>query len=140
MYLPFSMSIKLENRIAVITGATSGMALAATKIFVEEGAYVFITGRSQERLDNAIKEIGKNVIGVQCNAGNLADLERVFDIVKNEKGRIDVLFVSTVFYTVFVVVYNEEYTIKRVKSVGALSKCLHLLDSITRVKKMDYIH
>ena len=65
------MSIKLEKRVAVITGVTSGMALATAKLFVEEGAYVFITGRAEERLDNAIKEIGKNVIGVQCNAGNL---------------------------------------------------------------------
>ena len=66
------MSKKLENRVAVITGATSGMALATAKLFVEEGAYVFITGRSQERLDKAIKEIGKNVTGVQGDAGNLS--------------------------------------------------------------------
>ena len=54
------MSKKLENKIAVITGATSGMALATAKLFVEEGAYVFVTRRSQERLDKAVKEIGKN--------------------------------------------------------------------------------
>ena len=88
------MSKKLDDRVAVITGVTSGMALATAKLFVEEGAYVFITGRSQERLDKAIKEIGKNVTGVQGDAGNLADLNRLFDIVKNEKGRIDVLFAS----------------------------------------------
>jgi NAD(P)-dependent dehydrogenase (short-subunit alcohol dehydrogenase family) len=87
------MSKKLENRVAVITGATSGMALATAKLFVEEGAYVFVTGRSQERLDKAAKEIG-NVTGVQGNAGNLADLDRLFEIVKKEKGRIDVLFAS----------------------------------------------
>src|SRR6476660_8058879 len=85
---------KLENRVAVITGATSGMALATAKLFVEEGAYVFVTGRSQERLDKAAKEIGKNVIGVQGDAGNLSDLDRLFEIVKKEKGRIDVLFAS----------------------------------------------
>jgi hypothetical protein len=106
MYLPFSMSIKLENKVAVITGATSGMALATAKIFVEEGAYVFITGRSQEWLDNAIKEIGKN-----------------------EKGRIDVLFVSTVFYTVFVVVYNEEYTIKRLYIRVLCRRMVHKIDN-----------
>ena len=88
------MSKKLDDRVAVITGATSGMALATAKLFVEEGAYVFITGRSQEMLDKAIKEIGKNVTGVQGDAGNLADLDRLFEIVKNEKGRIDVLFAS----------------------------------------------
>src|SRR6185437_4442726 len=94
IYLPLFMSKKLENRLAVITGATSGMALATAKLFVEEGAFVFITGRSQERLDKAIKEIGKNVTGVQGDACNLSDLDRLFEIVKKEKGRIDVLFAS----------------------------------------------
>ena len=94
MYLSLSMSKKLENRVAVITGATSGMALATAKLFVEEGAYVFITGRRQEMLDKAVKEIGKNVTGVQGDAGKIADLDRLFAIVKNEKGRIDVLFAS----------------------------------------------
>jgi len=88
------MSKKLENRVAVITGATSGMALATAKLFVEEGAFVFITGRSQERLDKAVKEIGKNVTGVQGDAGNLADLDRLFETIKKEKGHIDILFAS----------------------------------------------
>jgi len=87
-------SKKLENRVAVITGATSGMALATAKLFVEEGAYVFITGRRQEMLDKEVKEIGKNVTGVQGDAGKIADLDRLFAIVKKEKGRIDVLFAS----------------------------------------------
>jgi NAD(P)-dependent dehydrogenase (short-subunit alcohol dehydrogenase family) len=91
---PLLMSKKLENKVAVITGASSGMALATAKLFIEEGAYVFITGRSQERLDKAIKEIGKNVTGVQGDSGNLADLDRLFEMVKKEKGRIDVLFAS----------------------------------------------
>jgi NAD(P)-dependent dehydrogenase (short-subunit alcohol dehydrogenase family) len=91
---PLPMSKKLENKVAVITGASSGMALATAKLFIEEGAYVFITGRSQERLDKAIKEIGKNVTGVQGDSGNLADLDRLFEMVKKEKGRIDVLFAS----------------------------------------------
>jgi NADP-dependent 3-hydroxy acid dehydrogenase YdfG len=88
-------SKKLENRVAVITGATSGMALATAKLFVEEGAYIFTTGRRQEMLDKAVKEIGKNnVTGVQGYAGNVSDLDRLFEIVKKEKGRIDVLFAS----------------------------------------------
>jgi NAD(P)-dependent dehydrogenase (short-subunit alcohol dehydrogenase family) len=88
-------SKKLENRVAVITGATSGMALATAKLFVEEGAYIFITGRRQEMLDKAVKEIGKNnITGVQGDAGNVSDLDRLFEIVKKEKGRIDVLFAS----------------------------------------------
>lgn len=94
MYISLSMSKKLENRVAVITGATSGMALATAKLFVEEGAYVFVTGRRQEKLDKAVKEIGKNVTGVQGDAGNLSDLDRLFEIVKKEKGHIDVLFAS----------------------------------------------
>jgi len=79
------MSKKLENRVAVITGATSGMALATAKLFVDEGAYVFITGRRQERLYKAIKEIGKNVTGVQGDSGNLSDLDRLFEIVKRRR-------------------------------------------------------
>jgi len=72
----------------------NGLALATAKLFVEEGAYFFITGRSQERLDKAIKEIGKNVTGIRGDAGNLADLDRLFETVKKEKGHIDVLFAS----------------------------------------------
>jgi NAD(P)-dependent dehydrogenase (short-subunit alcohol dehydrogenase family) len=85
---------KLENKVAVITGATSGMALATAKLFVEEGAYVFITGRRQQNLDDAVKAIGRNVTGVQGDASNLADLDRLYATVKREKGRIDILFAS----------------------------------------------
>ena len=85
---------KLKDKVAVITGATSGMALATAKLFVEEGAYVFITGRRQKQLDDAVKAIGRNVTGVQGDASNLADLDRLYETVKKEKGRIDVLFAS----------------------------------------------
>ncbi len=85
---------KLEGKIAVITGATTGLALATAKRFVEEGAYVFITGRRQAELDKAVKEIGRNVMGVQGDAGNLADLDRLYEVVKKEKSRIDVLYAS----------------------------------------------
>jgi NAD(P)-dependent dehydrogenase (short-subunit alcohol dehydrogenase family) len=85
---------KLEGKIAVITGATSGMALATAKLFVAEGAYVFITGRRQANLDAAVKAIGRNVTGVQGDVGNLADLDRLYETVKREKGRIDILFAS----------------------------------------------
>jgi NAD(P)-dependent dehydrogenase (short-subunit alcohol dehydrogenase family) len=85
---------KLENKVAVITGATSGMALVTAQLFEEEGAYVFITGRKQQQLDEAVKSIGRNVTGVLCDSGNLADLDRLFEIVKAEKGHIDVLFAS----------------------------------------------
>jgi NAD(P)-dependent dehydrogenase (short-subunit alcohol dehydrogenase family) len=85
---------KLEGKVAVITAATSGMALATAKLFVEEGAYVFITGRRQNKLDEAVKSIGRNVTGVQGDAANFADLDRLFETVKAEKGHIDVLFAS----------------------------------------------
>jgi NAD(P)-dependent dehydrogenase (short-subunit alcohol dehydrogenase family) len=85
---------KLQDKVAVITGGTSGMALATAKLFVQEGAYVYITGRRQQNLDQAVKAIGKNVTGVQGDASNLADLDRLYETVKQEKGRIDVLFAS----------------------------------------------
>ncbi len=85
---------KLEGKVAVITAATSGMALATAKLFVKEGAYVFITGRRKDKLDEAVKLIGKNVTGVQGDASNLADLDRLYDTVKREKSKIDILFAS----------------------------------------------
>jgi NAD(P)-dependent dehydrogenase (short-subunit alcohol dehydrogenase family) len=85
---------KLEGKVAVITGATSGMALASARLFVEEGAYVFITGRRQQQLDEAVKAVGKNVTGVQGDAGNLADIDRLYETVKATKGHIDILYAS----------------------------------------------
>ena len=85
---------KLDSKVAVITGATSGMALATAKLFVEAGAYVFITGRGQEKVDEAVKLIGRNVTGVQADSAKLDDLDRLFETVKREKGSIDVLFAS----------------------------------------------
>ena len=84
----------LEGKTAVITAATSGMALATAKLFVDEGAYVFITGRRKEKLDEAVKLIGKNVTGVQGDAANLADLDHLYETVKRERGKIDILFAS----------------------------------------------
>jgi NAD(P)-dependent dehydrogenase (short-subunit alcohol dehydrogenase family) len=85
---------KLDGKIAVITRGTSGMALATARLFVEEGAYVFISGRRQQALDEAVALIGRNVTGVQGDAANLDDLDRLFDTVKREKGSLDVLFAS----------------------------------------------
>jgi len=85
---------KLTGNVAVITGATSGMALATAHLFVAEGAYVFITGRNQAKLDEAVQAIGRNVTGVLGDAANLADLDRLYAQVKQEKGKIDVLFAS----------------------------------------------
>jgi NAD(P)-dependent dehydrogenase (short-subunit alcohol dehydrogenase family) len=85
---------KLKGKVAVVTGATSGLALASAKRFVEEGAFVFITGRRKEVLDKAVKEIGRDVAGVQGDAASLDDLDRLFAEVKAKKGHIDVLFAS----------------------------------------------
>jgi NAD(P)-dependent dehydrogenase (short-subunit alcohol dehydrogenase family) len=88
------MTNRLNGKIAVITGATSGIGLATAKRFAAEGARVFITGRRKEVLDAAVAEIGGNVTGVQADSANLADLDRLYDQVKAEAGRIDVLFVN----------------------------------------------
>ena len=85
---------KLDGKVAVITGGSSGMALAGAKLFVDEGAHVFISGRRQEALDQAVELIGRNVTAVQADSANLADLDRLFDAVKHEKGAIDVLWTS----------------------------------------------
>jgi NAD(P)-dependent dehydrogenase (short-subunit alcohol dehydrogenase family) len=88
------MGNKLEGKIAVITGATSGIGLATAKRFVSEGAYVFITGLYQKEVDVAVSDIGKNVSGIQSNVSNLADIDKMYDIVKDQKGHIDILFVN----------------------------------------------
>ena len=85
---------KLDGKVAVITGATSGMALAGAKLFVEEGAHVFITGRRQDALDEAVELIGNNVTGVQGDSADLDDIDRLFETVKQEKGTVDVLWTS----------------------------------------------
>jgi NAD(P)-dependent dehydrogenase (short-subunit alcohol dehydrogenase family) len=88
------MSGKLEGRVAVVTGGNSGIGLATAKRFVAEGAYVFITGRRQAELDRAVEEIGPRAVGMRADSSNLADLDGLYDRVKIEKGRIDVLFAN----------------------------------------------
>src|SRR3984893_4860675 len=78
---------KLDGKVAVITGATSGMALAGAKLFVDEGAHVFISGRRKDELDQAVELIGRNVTGVQGDSADLDDLDRLFDTVKQERAR-----------------------------------------------------
>jgi NAD(P)-dependent dehydrogenase (short-subunit alcohol dehydrogenase family) len=85
---------KLDGKVAVITGATSGLALAGAKLFVDEGAHVFISGRRKDALDEAVELIGRNVTGVQADSADLDDLDRLFETVKLEKGAIDVLWAS----------------------------------------------
>ena len=85
---------KLENKVAVITGGNSGIGLATAEEFVAEGAYVFITGRRQKELDDAVIKIGRNVTAVQGDVSNLADLDRLYARVAKEKGRVDIVFAN----------------------------------------------
>src|SRR5271154_151587 len=91
------MTKKLKGKTAVITGGTEGIGLATAKLFVKEGAYVFITGRRQKELDEAVKAIGTNVSGVQGDIAQLADLDRLYETVSNVKGRIDIVFANAGF-------------------------------------------
>jgi NAD(P)-dependent dehydrogenase (short-subunit alcohol dehydrogenase family) len=85
---------KLEGKIALITGGNSGIGLATAKAFVDEGAYVFITGRRDPDLAAAVKEIGSNVTAVHGDVSNLGDLDRLFAQIKREKGRLDIVFAN----------------------------------------------
>src|ERR1700694_4684996 len=85
---------KLEGKTALITGGNSGIGLATAKEFVNEGAYVYITGRRDTEFATAVKEIGRSVTGVQGDVSNLGDLDRLFAQIKREKGKLDVVFAN----------------------------------------------
>jgi len=83
---------KLQGKVALVTGGSSGMGLATAKRFVEEGAFVYISGRRQMELDKAVSLIGRSVAGVQGDVSKLADLDRLYARIASEKGKIDILF------------------------------------------------
>ena len=85
---------KLEGKVAVVTGANSGIGLASAKRFAREGARVFMTGRRQAELDRAVAEVGPMARGVQGDVAVLADLDRLYGTVREEAGRIDVLLAN----------------------------------------------
>src|SRR5260221_3096536 len=85
---------KLKGKVAVITGGSSGIGLATARRFVAEGAYVYITGRRQSELDAAVRQIGKNVTAVQGDVSQLADLDRLYATVKQQHGRLDIVFAN----------------------------------------------
>jgi NAD(P)-dependent dehydrogenase (short-subunit alcohol dehydrogenase family) len=85
---------KLEGKTALVTGGSSGIGLATAKRFVNEGAYVFITGRREPELAAAVKEIGKNVTGIRGDASNLDDLDRLFAQIMRDKGKLDIVFAN----------------------------------------------
>src|ERR1700722_8964938 len=88
------MAGKLEGKIALVTGGSTGIGLATAQRFVKEGAHVYITGRRQPELDKAVKKIGAQVTAVRADASILADLDALFARIKQEKGRLDVVFAS----------------------------------------------
>ncbi len=104
-------SKKLDGKIALITGGSTGIGLATAQHFVAEGAYVFITGRRKAELNAAAKQIGSNVTAVHGDAANPSDLDRFFAIIKEEKGRLDILFANAggAQFTTFGSVTEEEY-------------------------------
>jgi NAD(P)-dependent dehydrogenase (short-subunit alcohol dehydrogenase family) len=85
---------KLQGKVVVITGGTDGIGLATAQLFVNEGAYVFITGRRRKELDEAVTTIGSNATGVQGDVAKLADLDRLYETVRKVKGRIDIIFAN----------------------------------------------
>src|SRR5260370_19731393 len=85
---------KLEGKIAMLAGGNSGIGLATAKRFVSEGAYVFITGCRDAELAAAVAEIGRNVTAVQGDVSNIADLDRLFGRIKQDKGRLDIVFAN----------------------------------------------
>src|SRR5258706_6622364 len=85
---------KLEGKTALVTGGSSGIGLATAKRFVNEGAYVFITGRREPELAAAVKEIGRNITAVRGDVSNLDDLDRLFAQIKREKGKLDIVFAN----------------------------------------------
>lgn len=94
------MSNKLQGKIALVTGGTAGLGFATAQRYIEEGAYVFITGRREKELDEAVKKLGKNVAGIPGDVANLKDLDRLYAEIKKQKGHLDVLFANAGFYEI----------------------------------------
>src|SRR6202162_300823 len=88
------MSQKLTGKVAVITGGSSGIGLATAKRFVDEGAYVFITGRRQSELETAVRQIGQNVTGVQSDVSKADELDKLYATVRQQKGKLDIVFAN----------------------------------------------
>jgi NAD(P)-dependent dehydrogenase (short-subunit alcohol dehydrogenase family) len=102
---------KLEGKIALITGGSSGIGLATAKQFVNEGAYVFIAGRRDQELAAAVKDVGRNVTGMQGDVSNLDSLDRLFAQIKQEKGKLDIVFANAGIYPLapFGTITEEHY-------------------------------
>jgi NAD(P)-dependent dehydrogenase (short-subunit alcohol dehydrogenase family) len=88
------MALKLDGKVAVITGGSSGLGLATARRFVDEGAYVFITGRRQKELDEVVRSIGRNISAVQGDMAVLSDIQRLYATVREQKGKVDIVFAN----------------------------------------------
>jgi len=136
---------RLKGKIALVTGGNSGIGLATAKAFVNEGAYVFITGRREAELAVAVKEIAINVIGVRGDVANLADLDRLFAQIKQEKGRLDIVFANAgvakfaAFGTITEELYDWTFDINVKGLLFTVQKALPLLpDADARIVSVDH--
>jgi NAD(P)-dependent dehydrogenase (short-subunit alcohol dehydrogenase family) len=124
---------KLEGKIALITGGSSGIGLATATEFVNEGAYVFITGRRDAELAAAVKQIGRNLTGIQGDVSNLEDLDRLFAEIKRKKGKLDIVFANAgvakfaPFGTITEEVYDSIFDINVKGLLFTVQKALPLL-------------
>ena len=136
---------KLEGKIALITGGNSGIGLATAKRFVNEGAYVFITGRREPELAAAVKEIGRNVTGIQGDVSNLGNLDRLFAQIEREKGKLDIVFANAgvakfaAFGTITEEFYDWTFDINVKGLLFTVQKALPLLpDADARIVSVDH--
>jgi NAD(P)-dependent dehydrogenase (short-subunit alcohol dehydrogenase family) len=129
----------LQNKVAVITGGNSGIGLATAKRFVEEGAYVYITGRRQAELDKAVALIGKNVTAIQGDIAKLEDIDRLYAQVKSEKGGIDVVVANAGVVETFATAdvtpehYDKTFDVNARGTFFTVQKALPLLNPAASV-------
>ena len=126
--------MKLENKIAIITGGNSGIGLATAKLFVKEGAKVIITGRNQEALDSAVSEIGGDIIAIKSDTSKLEDINSLYEEIREKFGRIDVLFLNAGVAKFFPVEMANEEMYDEIMDINVkglffnVQKALHLLN------------
>jgi NAD(P)-dependent dehydrogenase (short-subunit alcohol dehydrogenase family) len=124
---------KLDGKVALVTGGNSGIGFATARRFIAEGAYVFVTGRRKPELDRAVAELGPNATGVPGDVANLADLDRLFATIKQQKGRLDIVFANagvatdTPIATVTEADYDRHFDINVKGALFTVQKALPLL-------------
>src|SRR6476620_1517314 len=131
---------KLDGKVALITGGNSGIGLATAKQFVHEGAHVFITGRRDPELAVAVEEIGRNVTGVQGDVSNLGDLDRLFVQIKQERGKLDIVFANAGMakYAALGKISEELYDLTFDINVKGLHFTVQKGASVAAGRRLDY--